>query len=393
MEAPSSAITEVTKSTPKKIGIDLRCLPMDGSPGAGVAHAAREIVRALLDLPAPGIEWKLFLPKGAAWESEDPRCVRLPSSDGRSLRAALKSHPCDLLFVPSGAVAPGLSVPVVPWVHDITIYAHPEWFAQSFFRRMVTTRLFLRGLRRAAHICTVSKATADKLEDFFQIGVDQLTVTSEGGDSVLAGLQSETLHDAKQRAKIRVADRGVSHPFILLLGTLEPRKNIPLLIEAWLRARERFSRSVDLVIVGKDGWRLGPIHHAIRLGKQFASSGQARIHRISAESDDDRRDLLLAADLVVVPSLDEGFGLVALEAMQASTAAVVSDMGGLPEVVGSSGAVLPARASQQWTEAMLHLMQDDASRQHLAEQGKARSQGMTWERSAQIVLNVLTDRA
>ena len=391
MELAPQQIAEATKSL-KKVGIDLRCLPADGTPGAGVAHAARELVRALLDLSAPSIEWKLFLPNGASWDLEDARCIRLSSTNGRALRSALKANPIDLLFVPSGAVAPGLSVPVIPWVHDITIYAHPEWFSQSAFRRAVTTRLFLRGLRRAAHICSVSKATADKLVDFFQIEADRLTVTSEGGDSVLAGMTAETLVNAKQRATLRVAERGVTHPFVLLLGTLEPRKNIPLLIEAWLRATDRFSRPVDLVVVGKDGWKLRPIHHAIRLGQQLAKDNHSHLHRISATSDDDRRDLLLAADLVVVPSLDEGFGLVALEAMQASTAVVASDVGGLPEVVGSSGAVLPARASLQWTEAMLHLMQDDESRQHLAEQGKARSQGMTWERSAQIVLNVLTDR-
>jgi glycosyltransferase involved in cell wall biosynthesis len=370
------------------IGIDLRCLPADGSPGAGVAHAARDVTRALIALPVD-VRWKLFIPSGAVWKDDD-RVVRLQSSNGRALRAALTKHPCDLLFVPSGTVAPGVQVPVIPWVHDIAIFAQPKWFGESLVRRAITTRLFLRGIRSARYVLSVSQSSKDEMVDRFNLEAADITVTSEGGDPVLATLYGESLHEAKNRARYRIFERGMTNPFILFLGTVEPRKNLPVLLEAWLRARSRFQQPVDLVIAGRDGWKLRPIHHAMDLTRRFSSEGPSHLHRVVALSDEDRRDLLLAAELVAVPSLHEGFGLVALEAMQAATAVIVSTAGALPEVVGEHGATVPPRDSRAWAEALVHVLSDDASRHHLAEQGKARSQGMTWERTAKIIYDVLT---
>lgn len=370
------------------IGIDLRCLPTDGSAGAGIAHASREIVRALIGLGEGNVIWKLFLPTGAAWDGDD--VIWLPSPAGHALRVALETHSCDLLFVPSGAIPPGLRIPAIPWIHDLAMYAHPEWFSESPLRRAVTTRLFRNGVRRALRLCAASVSTQKEIVHRFGIDTAKVTVTLEGGDSVLGGLHGESLIEAKRRARQGLAERGITHAQILFLGTLEPRKNLPMLLEAWLRARTKFERPVDLLIAGRNGWKLKPIHHALRVSHGYVAGGPSRIHRIDATSDDDRRDLLLAADLVAVPSLHEGFGLVALEAMQAGTAVIASDVGALPEVLGSGGALLPPRDGRMWSEALAHVMNDEESRQHLAERGKARSQGMTWERTGKIVFDVLT---
>lgn len=371
-----------------KIGIDLRCLPGDGSEGAGVAHAARSITQAIL-MRGQDIEWKLFLPRGAKW-GEDGRIVRLATSDGAALRNALHRHLCELLFVPSGAVAPGIRIPCVPWVHDLDIFDHPEWFSENVFRRAVTMRLFGQGIRQAKRMLAVSEYTKKAIISRFLVHPDEVVVTSEGGDDILGVMHGGALADAKQRAVCRMAQEGVTNPYVLFLGTLEPRKNLPFLIGAWLRARPRFSRPVDLLVAGKDGWKMKTIHHAISCAKTFASEGDARFHRVSVLTDDDRRDLLLGASLVAVPSRSEGFGLVALEAMQAGTAVIASAAGGLPEVVGEHGCLLPPEDLRMWTEALVQMMNDDASRHHIAEQGKSRSQKMTWERSAKTVLDVLT---
>lgn len=370
------------------IGIDLRCLPTNGSEGAGVAHAARSIAHALCGMDTV-VEWKLFVPRGAMWK-DDARVVRIDAPNGRSLRSALQRHPCDLLFVPSGAVAPGVRVPCVPLVHDVDIFDHPEWFSESRLRRAVSTRLFRKGIQHAKSICSVSDFTKNALVRNFFVHPDEIVVTSEGGDTVLGALVGEPLGEAKRHGLCRMAQDGVTNPYILFLGTLEPRKNLPFLIEAWLRARSRFARPVDLVIAGRDGWKMHPIRHAISCAQTFMSEGESRLHRIATLTDEDRRDVLLGASLVVVPSRSEGFGLVALEAMQAGTAVIASNAGGLPEVVGEHGCLLPSDEQHTWTEAMVHLMNDDASRHHIADQGKSRSLEMTWERSAEIVFNVLT---
>lgn len=377
-----------------KIGIDLRCLPTDGTPGAGVAHAAREISRALVSSESPGVEWVLYVPRGSSWEhvsQSSVRRVELASASGSALRAALRQSPCDTLFVPSGAIAPGLSVPTVPLVHDVAIFSHPEWFNESFLRRNVTTKLFRRGIMRAKHILSVSQHTKDELVRLFKIDPSIIAVTHEGGDAVLATLHGESLHDAKQKAKVRLAERGVTQAFVLALGTVEPRKNLPTLIEAWKRLAAASERPVDLVIAGRDGWKLGPVVFALK--NAYPSEGSSRLHRVHAVSDDDRRELLLAADVVAVPSLHEGFGLVALEAMQAETAVVVSSAGALPEVVHDAGLVVPPDDIDAWAGALKGLLADDQTRKHLAEQGKAHSQGMTWGRAAHIALQSLTETA
>jgi glycosyltransferase involved in cell wall biosynthesis len=371
------------------IGIDLRCLPSDGSAGAGVAHASRALSEALVHESREDLQWTIFLPAAAPWTSGG-NVVGLRSTSGGALREALRRYPCDLLFVPSGAVAPGVKIPTVPWVHDLDIFDHPEWFAESPLRRAVSTRLFLNGLRRSHQICAVSEYAKGSVIRHVLAHADDITVTHEGGDDVLSTMHGPPLHDAKTRAKCRVAQQGVSNPFILFLGTLEPRKHLTLLLEAWLLARHRFSRPVDLVIAGRDGWKLAPIHHAVKCAQAYAAEGDCRIHRVSALSDEDRRDLLLAASLVAIPSQSEGFGLVALEAMQAGTAVVASRVGGLSEVLGEHGCLLPPTDLAMWTQALVHLMNDAESRQHVADQGKSRSQQMTWERCAEVVFDVLT---
>lgn len=383
------------------IGVDLRCLPSDGSPGAGIAHASKALVNKLIAKPVTGVAWTLFLPRGAVPHAEgrllrektaETKIVRIENAGGAALRRALKRYPCDILFVPSGAIPPGIRMPVVPWVHDIAIFDHPEWFPQPIVRRTVSTRLFRRGVERSVSVLAVSEFTKNELAGHFGVDPGRITVTFEGGDDLLSSLSGEALAEHKRRARRRIAERGVTNRYILCMGTLEPRKNVSMLLNAWAEARPGFTHAVDLVIAGRDGWKLGPITKALDAAKTYAPEGGSRLHRIEAPNDDDRRDLLLGAGLVVVPSLYEGFGLVALEGMQAGTAVLSARAGALPEVVGEDGILLPPEDPEAWKDAMSSLMNDDAGRQALAERGKARSQGMTWERSASIAFRVLTGR-
>jgi glycosyltransferase involved in cell wall biosynthesis len=158
-----------------------------------------------------------------------------------------------------------------------------------------------------------------------------------------------------------------------------------------MEASSDFSQPVDLVIAGKDGWKLGSIHRALALGVAFKGEGGSRLHRIQSILDDDRRDLLLAAEVVALPSWHEGFGLVALEAMQAGTAVIVSEEGGMKEIVGETGIVLPPWDISAWSAALVGIMQDAEARQSLAREGMSRSQGFTWDRVARIVVERLTE--
>ncbi|MFH1078309.1 MAG: glycosyltransferase family 1 protein [Patescibacteria group bacterium] len=360
------------------VGIDLRCLPADGSEGAGVAHAARFLTDALLRLDV-GWDWRLYLPAKQKMETSD--VVRLDDVSGSSLRAAVRPHPCDLLFVPGGAVAPGLKIRSVPWVHDLAIYSHPEWFPQSLFRRLLTTRIYRKGVTSAPLVFAVSEDTKRDIRRLFAVASERIVVTHEGGDPVLASLRDEALVDAKAVARKRLAAAGLSRPFILALGTVEPRKNFATLIAAWEAERTMFPVPTDLVIAGRDGWKSEHVQTDIErcscLDEKFG-----RVRRIGHVDDATRRDLLLGASVVAVPSLSEGFGLVALEAMQAGTVVIASQAGALPEVVGEAGVLVDPHDTHAWGQALSHLMADDEGRARFASEGKRLSQAMTWERVA-----------
>lgn len=374
------------------IALDLRCLPTDGSAGAGVAHAAREIAGELSR--SVEIDWVWFVPRGAlpptAAQGSRVRIVELPHAGGSALRAALVANPVQKLLVLSGAVPPGLTVPTFPWVHDVAIFEHPEWFPQPFWKRALTTSAFRRGLGRAAGIFCVSPSTKDDLVRVLKLDAAKILVTHEGGDRVLAELSGDSLLTSKREAKERMIERGISPAFLLWMGTLEPRKNIPGLLLAWRDAHRASARVFDLVIAGRDGWKLEPIHRALRSVSASSPPG-SHIHRVRAMDDAERRELLLAAELVVVPSWYEGFGLVALEAMQAGTTVVAAKRGGLTDVVGESGILLDPDDASEWPVALARLMADPEERRERAQAGKSRSQGLSWSRAAEIMLARLTE--
>ncbi|MBD3281557.1 hypothetical protein GF391_02310, partial [Candidatus Uhrbacteria bacterium] len=164
----------------KIIGIDLRCLPRDGSAGAGVAHAARAISEQFLkyEKSLAKIDFRYYVPEGADWQSGN--IVKLADETGRALRSALKEKPCDLLFVPGGSVAPAIKAQTIPWVHDLIIFEHPEWFDQSWWQRLITTHLFKKGLKKAPIIFAVSEYTKQKIVELLKIDESKIVVTGEG---------------------------------------------------------------------------------------------------------------------------------------------------------------------------------------------------------------------
>jgi glycosyltransferase involved in cell wall biosynthesis len=378
----------------KTIGIDLRCLPQDGSPGAGVAHAARAIVGAMCEYRGDA-EVILYVPAGArrADAAEGARTdvdagegarhrrarttgvVALPDARRSSLVRALKDHPCDILFVPSGAVPIGLPVPAIPWVHDVDIFSHPEWFPQSRIKRMLTTRMFLRGVKKAPVIFAVSEYTKRELLKLVSRPQDEIVVTGEGGDPALASWD-------KAAAGERLAAKGLERPFVLMLGTVEPRKNIKFITDIWPSAMGH-GQSVDLVIAGKDGWRHGSINDAVK---------RAGAIRLSDVDEALKRDLLVWAALVLVPSLSEGFGLVPLEAIQAGTPVLVSDRGALPEVAGRGDRVIPLEDPDRWFASIARILNDEGYRGEIIKRQSSAAIGRTWEFAGKTICDTIGKR-
>lgn len=340
----------------KQVGIDLRCLPADGSEGAGVAHASRELWSALIEASdAFNVSLHGFVPRGAHVDQRST-IVWLNDSSGGELRRALRTHPVDAMFIAHGAAPLGLSVPSYPWVHDLAIFSHPEWFPQPWLKRQLTTRLFLRGLRRAPMVFAVSEDTKRQVEKIAHVSPEWITVTLEGVRQKTLGIQSQT-------------------PYVLILGTVEPRKNIPFIVSLWPEVCRQFGQTVNLVIAGKEGWGNVPIDH-----------GQPGLIRQENVTDEEHDRLIAQASIVLVPSQHEGFGRTALEAVSFGVPTIVSDRGALPEVVGEAGLVIPLEQPAEWAKNIVAILKNREIAQQLRQDGLERASQFSWDQTARIIL-------
>lgn len=324
-----------------RLGIDLRHVAKNGSPGAGVSHASRELTEELLRLgPEYGIEIVPFYGKMRSWE----------------LARRITASNIDALFCASGAVPPFIRVPAYPWVHDVVIFKHPEWFPQSWLKRTLTTNLFLRGVRRAKHVFAVSEDTKTTLIDVAKMNASDISVTYQG-------------------IRVSAADPETRYgDYALMIGTIEPRKNIPFILELWEDVRAALHLDIKLVIAGKEGWG------------NVVIPKRDWIIRIDSPSDSERDRLIAGARVLLMPSYYEGFGRMALEAMTLGTPTVSSNQGAIPEVVGGSGLLIDPRNRTGWIKGVTDIIREPRLRQALIQGGRIQAQQFSWEKTARIIL-------
>jgi alpha-1,3-rhamnosyl/mannosyltransferase len=173
---------------------------------------------------------------------------------------------------------------------------------------------------------------------------------------------------------------------VLAVGTLEPRKNLPRLVNAYRRLPEELQARHPLVVVGKLGWQVGETIEALRLlGDRCRALGHV--------SDADLAELYRRCAVFCYPSLGEGFGLPLLEAMTCGAPVITSNHSSLPEVGGDAVEYVDPTSVAGIASALEGLLRDPARRLELAARGRARAGAYSWERTAQTVLHVLTAAA
>ncbi|MCW1891874.1 MAG: glycosyltransferase family 4 protein [Candidatus Uhrbacteria bacterium] len=371
------------------VGFDLRSIP-SGHPGAGVAHAAIHMARAMEKSIPSSCQIRAYALEGATVPIAS-ECIRLSSGRRSKLVAALREHPCDILFCFSGAVPLFLPVPAIPWVHDLDIFEHPEWFPQSRWKRLLTTNIFLRGLRKAPIVCASTEYAKQQVFDIAKISPDRVIVTGEGGDEFGSAMDWEDLVDARRSARAELASSlKMTRPFVLLFGTFEPRKNAPFILSCWADIIRQLP-GIDLVIAGRDGWKMESLSKALAWTQTTCKEMDTRIIRLPDVSDVLRMDLLRGAMLLVTPSFSEGFGLAPLEAIQNGTPAFVSDRGALPEVFGPGEWVLPLKR-EVWIQAIVRGMSDALFRGNIFEAQRELCERWSWAKSAEAAWRAIGSR-
>lgn len=171
--------------------------------------------------------------------------------------------------------------------------------------------------------------------------------------------------------------------YLLFVGTLEPRKNVPMLLEAFAILRREKKVAVPLILVGGKGWLYEEIFETIE-GMGLAG----HVHHLTGVSDEDLAHLYHGAGVLALPSHYEGFGLPPLEAMHCGCPVVVSERGSLPEIVGKAGIVLPLDDVGAWAEALAKVISDSEQRARMVKEGRRQAARFTWHETATETLQL-----
>ena len=363
-------------------------LAVDTTSLIGARTGIGTVTEALLRrLPRPGVDVTAFaVTHRGARELADSLPPGIDASRrrmaARPLRAtwARSSWPpiewwtgaIDVVWGPNFVVPPARRATRVVTVHDLTCVHMPELTTAD--TRQVP-RLLRRAVHDGAHVHAVSHAVAHDLTDTLGIPASSITVVHNGAPSAMS---------AEERSSLAARGRSLasSDSYVLALGTIEPRKDLPSLVRAFdLLAGAR--PDLRLVLAGPDGWGSDAVTEAIAASRHGRS-----ILRTGWVSDDDRAALLAGASVLAYPSLLEGFGLPPLEAMAAGTPVVATTVGALPEVLGDAAQWCAPSDPDALAEALAVVLDDPDRRRQLVELGDARLPLFSWDRSADALVEL-----
>lgn len=283
---------------------------------------------------------------------------------------------CDLVHAPSPAVPPRGRRPLVVTVHDAAFEVHPETYPARglrFHRSGVAA-----AARRADLVVTVSETAAREVAERTPVPPGRIRVVPNGVDHTVAGPDEV----AEVTARHGLDDR----PYLLWVGTTEPRKNVGTLVAAVARLADRRGGAPRLVLVGPAGW----LDRGLVADADRATLGD-RLRLLGRVPERDLRALYAGAALFCFPSRHEGFGLPVLEAMVQGTPVVCADVPALREVTGGAARLVPATDVAAWAGVIADLLGRPEEAAALAAAGTTRAAGFSWSRTVAATRDVYAE--
>ncbi len=338
----------------------------------GTEAYALAIIRALLDLDSPH-DWRLYFRDELPLDLISPtrphahtllRPRRLWTHIG--LSAELFRRRPDCLFIPAHVLPIYHPCPSVVTIHDLGYLHFPE--SHPTGQRLYLDWSTRFSARFAAAIIADSEATKRDLIGRYRVPAGKITVIYPGFDSALKAVRHPTRRSPVAE-KYDLPDR-----FLLHVGTIQPRKNLERLIEAFDPSQ------ISLVLAGRRGW----------LADSIYEKGKAKgVLFLDYVADEDLAALYSSAAAYVAPSLYEGFGFTVLEAMACGTPVICSNGGSLPEVAGEAAIIVPAADTQALAEAIRRVTTDEALRRSMIMNGFRNVGRFSWPRAAEQTLRVI----
>ena len=368
-----------------RVGLDAHLLSFAGTyRQAGVSRYIAELLRAFAaedrdespydyiayagrDRPPVG-----FLPPGEGrfrWRHSplptERAPVRIAWEQALGPVAVLRDR-LDLIHGPVNVLPLGAPCLGIVTIHDLAFLAHPEAFNAA--KRRYLTLMTALSARRATRIIAVSHFTKLEIVRRLRVAPAKVAVVHNAVDPAFAPRPPDEV------ARFRAA-HGLPERLILTVGTLEPRKNLTGLLDAF--AHLASETDADLIVVGGQGWR-----YDAALARVATLGLAARVRFVGHVPDDDLPLWYNAATVFVYPSRYEGFGLPPLEALACGTPTIVSAAASLPEVVGEAALLVEPGAADALAATLRRLLAEPALRARLRAAGPPHAAGFTWARAA-----------
>lgn len=258
-------------------------------------------------------------------------------------------------------------------MHDLAALHVPETLTWKI--RWSLLPFLESSIERAARIVTVSASVAQEIAAAWPRAAAKTEVIWNGVDETFRPASEAAIAATRQRL-------GLPTGFLLYVGTLEPRKNVELLVDAWQALRAEWPAAPPLVIAGPEGW------HSEALVRRLDRLSGEGLRRLGHLPRPELIALLQAATLFVFPSLYEGFGLPVAEAMACGVPVVVARRSSLPEVVGDAGLCVEGDDPRELVETLLQLLSDRQRMQRLAALGCERARSFSWRTAGERLAGV-----
>jgi glycosyltransferase involved in cell wall biosynthesis len=288
---------------------------------------------------------------------------------GLTKRLSTDKNKLDVFFSPTHYLPLSTGRNVIS-ILDVSYLKFPELFTKKDLFMLRYWGKYSVG--RAQKIITISESSKNDIIKAYKVPAQKVKVVYPGIKKIEAG---KTLNMEELNSKF-----GINGKYILFVGTLQPRKNIVRLIQAF----SKLETDVNLVIVGKKGWQYEDI---LKAPEKY--NVKERVNFVHNASDEDLPPLYKNAEFFVLPSLYEGFGLPVLEAMSYGTPVITSSVSSLPEAGGDAALYVDPESVEDISSKMKKLLNDEGLRKDLIKKGHEQVKKFSWEKAAKETLSVL----